>query len=256
MRLQHSLLLLCSCLIREQSSSQEIHTAPDYLDPTLPMAHPSFPSAQLFQMCVGNCHRTVSLCHVGEKPGAQVTLTISLISPICPEQLWQCLSHVQMWYRFLQYTNICIVVLCPCLRQGRIFPALIYFPYLIQNRQNSQRFQMLSEDVRAGFSLPRHVAPCQIVSRWASSRSREGRAVPSWTLASFFVLWCSCYTVLGQVSLPRGTLYIQTYPRAGSPSLAWTFAFYFLDFCVCKHSLVIFGAHWDLIQKDGFLPCP
>lgn len=198
-------------------------------------------------MCVGNCHGSGSLCHAGEEPGAQVPLTIYLVSLICPEQLWQCLSHVQMWHSFLQYANICVVGLCHYLWQGRIFPGLIDFLYLIQNRQNSQRFQVLSEDVRVGFSVPCHAAPCQIVSRWASSRSREGRAVPSCTPASFFVLWCSCYLVLGQVALPRGTLYIQTYECACSPSLAWTFAFYFLDFCFCKHSLVIFGAHWDLI---------
>lgn len=54
-------------------------------------SYPSFPSTQLFQMCVGNCHGAGSSCHSGENSGARV-LSPFLVALICLGHLSQCLS--------------------------------------------------------------------------------------------------------------------------------------------------------------------
>lgn len=81
MRLKQPLQLLWSCLIREQSNSQEIHTAADYLGPTLPVAHPSFssiipdvcgqlPWSWVHFSCFPHLHRTTLTLSVPHKYGS------------------------------------------------------------------------------------------------------------------------------------------------------------------------------------------
>lgn len=100
-----------------------------YLGPTLPLAHPSFPSTHLFQ--VGKCHGAGSLCCAGGKYGVQFPLSISFVSPSCPEQLWQCLC---CRVRFLLCTNRSLPC---CLWAGTVCPELILLLCLTRIRQSS-----------------------------------------------------------------------------------------------------------------------
>lgn len=139
------------------------------LGPILPLTHPSFPSTHLFLVFVGKCHGAGSLCYAGEKYGVQLPLSISFVSPSCPEQLWQCLclaNEIPVVHKQVSALLPHVTAFGWAGSAQDWFTCSVWFR--LGRTASPWRFQVLSEDLRV-------VLLCHAVQHHVHMVARAGR---------------------------------------------------------------------------------
>lgn len=101
----------------------------------------------------------------------QLPLSISFVSPSCPEQLWQrlclCIDSCSA------QTGLCFAASCHCIWVGRICPGLICLLCLVQIRRSSQSLEV-SGAVRGSQSRVCCAMLCNTMSSWWPEQGGKG----------------------------------------------------------------------------------
>lgn len=180
----------------------------------------------------GECHGAGSLHCAGEKYGAQFPLSISSVSPSCPEQLWQCLclqSEIPAVHKQVS-------AVLPLDGQGLPRTDSLAVIWMGHSSQSLE----VSGAVRGShrrFCCAAHVSAwpeqggkgCSLLGWGERCKHREG----------------------AQASLPTHTLDIQTHPRAEKPLY-----FTSLSAALANTPLWSLGLRFDREGWASALPCP